>query len=150
MELANRELINMLNNALNAEHAARLQCLSRADFITGYPRRVCDAQNDQAGLIESLGTDAPYSDEFVYSDLSEGNRTFEGDDDEEIRRILEINMRDEENVIELYRKIQKTILDNKKILSSICETLEQDLRLIKESNEILVDQADQLSGFCPV
>ena len=56
----------------------------------------------------------------------------------EITKILEVNLKDEKDAIDLYKKIYKTIIANKDALPYAFETLEHEIRhvIIEEQQHV--------------
>jgi len=133
------ELIVMLNQALKLEHAARIQYLAHAEIIDGQ----CAEK-----IIERLKEIA--SDELEHEEKYRtligaylgGEPTMELDKTyraKETKEILEINLKNEKEAIDFYKKIYKKILDNKDQLPYEFETLEHELR------HIIIDEQEHVT-----
>jgi bacterioferritin (cytochrome b1) len=133
------ELIDMLNQALKLEHAARIQYLAHAEQITGI-----NAEAIIARLKELAGDEAKHEEKFrtlIASFLGgvpcmEMAATHPGKD---IESILDINLKDEKTAIDFYKTILKKIIENKDNLPYEFETLEHEVR------HIILDEQDHVT-----
>jgi len=135
-----KEIIAMLNEALQLEHAARIQYLSHAELVKGI-----NAEPIIARLKEIAGDEEKHEDKFrnmigsyldgvPSMDLAE-THTANGTD-----TILKVNLKDEKAAIDFYKKIYQKVCDNKKDLPYIYETLEHELRhIILDEQEHVVE-----------
>jgi len=134
-----KEVVTMLNRALELEHAARIQYLAHAEKITGLEsepliERLKEIASDEQKHEEKfrtlicsyLGGDASMK-------LAE---TFEADG---IQRILEVNMKGEKDAIDFYKKIYQKIVENKKEFQYEFERLEHELR------HVILDEQEHVS-----
>ncbi|MBU0744588.1 MAG: ferritin-like domain-containing protein [Gammaproteobacteria bacterium] len=146
MENIKVELVEMLNQALRLEHAARIQYLAHAEQISGL--------NSEA-IIERLqelaGDEAKHEEKFrklIASYLGgvpcmEMAATHPGKD---IKSILDINLHDEKTAIDFYKTIYKKVMDNKDKLPYEFETLEHELRHIILDEQEHVTELKTLIG----
>lgn len=133
------DLIKMLNQALELEHAARIQYLAHAELIKGL---------ESGKLIERLKEIA--SDEQKHEEqfrnlignylggeptmgLSETHRA------KDIKSILEVNLKNEKEAIDFYKQIYQKVIDNKKDLQYEFETLEHEIR------HVIIDEQEHVT-----
>jgi len=125
-----KELVGMLNKALELEHAARIQYLAHAELIDGLY-----AEPVMARLREIASDEAKHQEKFrtLIGDylggepsmgLSETHRAIETE------KILEVNIQDEKNAIDYYKQIYEKVVDDKGKLQYEFETLEHEIRHI--------------------
>jgi bacterioferritin (cytochrome b1) len=132
------ELIVLLNQALELEHASRIQYLAHAEQIKGI-----DAEPIIARLKEIAGDEGKH--EGIFRDLV-GNyldgipsmgmaKTHEA---KETMKILKINLAGEKEAVDFYKTIYKKVTENKEKLTYIYETLEHQIRhvIIEEQQHI--------------
>jgi bacterioferritin (cytochrome b1) len=123
-----KELIGMLNHALELEYSARIQYLAHAEAINGLGsepviERLKEIAGDELkheGMFRTLI--AAYLGGEPSMSLAE---TFKAKD---IKKILEVNLKGEKDAVDFYKKIYQKVLDNKKILQYEFETLEHQIR----------------------
>ena len=128
MEEIKKELIVMLNQALEMEHAARIQYLAHAELIKGI-----DAEPIIARLKEIASDEAKHEDKFrdlignyLFGEPSMGiAKTHKA---QEKMEILKINLAGEKEAIDLYKTIYRKVIENKEKLPYIFETLEHEIR----------------------
>jgi bacterioferritin (cytochrome b1) len=133
------ELIDMLNQALKLEHAARIQYLAHAEQITGL-----NAEAIIARLKEIAGDEAKHEEKFralIANYLGgipcmELAETHPGKD---VESILSINLKDEKTAIDFYKLIHKKIIENKDSFPYEFETLEHEVR------HIILDEQEHIS-----
>ncbi|MBD3272189.1 MAG: hypothetical protein GF384_06610 [Elusimicrobia bacterium] len=134
-----KQLVQLLNQALKLEHAARVQYLSHAECIQG---------NGAEPVISRLKEIA--SDEKEHEDMFRnliggylgGIPTMEFGETghaEERKTILEINLNKEKEAIDLYKNIYQKVIENKAELPYSFERLEHDIR------HIVVDEQEHVS-----
>jgi bacterioferritin (cytochrome b1) len=134
-----KELINMLNEALKLEHAARIQYLAHAELLRG----IC-AEKIIERLKEIASDEKEHQDKFrnlignylggePSMELAETHRA------KETKKILEVNLKDEKNAVSFYRQIYQKVIDNKKKLSYEFETLEHEVR------HVIIDEQGHIS-----
>lgn len=134
------ELIDMLNQALRLEHAARIQYLAHAEQITGLNAeaiigRLRELASDEAKHEEKFRTlIASYLGGIPCMEIA---TTHPG---ENIKAILDINLHDEKSALDFYRIIYKKIIDNKDQFPYEFETLEHEIRhVILDEQEHIVE-----------
>ncbi len=132
------ELIVMLNQALEMEHASRIQYLAHAEQIKGV-----DAEPLIARLKEIASDEGKH--EGIFRDLI-GNY-LDGEPSmgiakthkaTERMRILTINLAGEKEAIDYYKTIYKKVTENKEKLLYVYETLEHQIRhvIIEEQQHL--------------
>ncbi len=122
------ELIVMLNQALEMEHAARIQYLAHAELIKGV-----DAEPVIERLKEIASDEAKHEDKFrdLIGNYLDGEpsmgiaRTHKA---KERMAILEINLAGEKEAIDFYKTIYRKVIENKEKLPYVFETLEHEIR----------------------
>ncbi len=130
MENIKETLIKMLNQALELEHAARIQYLAHAELIKGL-----NAEKIIERLKEIASDEAKHEDKFRnlignYLDGEPSMGIAATHKAGEIQQILEVNLKGEKEAIDFYKKIYKTITENKEALPYVFETLEHEVRHI--------------------
>jgi bacterioferritin (cytochrome b1) len=146
MEEIKNELIVMLNQALEMEHAARIQYLAHAELIKGI-----EAEPIIARLKEIASDEAKHEDKFrdlignyLFGEPSMGiAKTHKA---EETLEILEINLTGEKEAIDFYKTIYKKVIENKANLPYIFETLEHEIRHVIIEEEQHVAELSVLLG----
>lgn len=136
MSKLQEELIQMLNQALRLEHAARIQYLAHAEQVKGL-----NAEPLIARFKEIAGDEEKH--EGIFRDLIGnylgGIPTMELDvthQAKNIQEILTINLQAEKDAIDFYKQIYQKIIDNKNNLPYTFITLEHQVRhVIKEEEE---------------
>jgi bacterioferritin (cytochrome b1) len=134
------ELIDMLNQALRLEHAARIQYLAHAEQITGL-----NAESIIARLRELASDEAKHEAKFrtLISDYLDGIPCMEiaaTHPEKEIKAILNTNLHDEKTAIDFYKTIYKKIIENKEAFPYEFETLEHEVRhVILDEQEHVVE-----------
>jgi len=123
-----KELIGMLNHALELEYSARIQYLAHAEAINGLGsepiiERLKEIAGDELkheGIFRTLI--AAYLGGEPSMNLAE---TFKAKD---TKKIIEVNLKGEKDAIDFYKQIYQKVLDNKKSLQYEFETLEHQIR----------------------
>jgi rubrerythrin len=123
-----KELVGMLNKALELEYSARIQYLAHAEAINGLGseplvERLKEIAGDELkheGMFRNLI--AAYLGGEPSMNLAE---TFKAKD---IKKILEVNLKGEKDAVDFYKQIYQKVLDNKKSLQYEFETLEHQIR----------------------
>jgi len=124
------ELVKMLNQALELEHAARIQYLAHAELIQGLVsepiiERLKEIASDEAKHQEKFRTlIGDYLDAEPSMGIAETHRA------KETQEILKVNIKDEKSAIDFYKQIYKKIVDSKNDLQYAFETLEHEVRHI--------------------
>ena len=133
-----KELVDMLNQALRLEHAARIQYLAHAEMIKGE-----NAEKQIERLKEIASDEEKHEGKFrnligsylkgePVMDLAETRRATE------LKNILEINLKGEKDAIDYYKKIYQKVNENKAALPYIFETLEHEIR------HVIVDEQEHV------
>ncbi|HAX61472.1 MAG TPA: hypothetical protein DCX95_02790 [Elusimicrobia bacterium] len=135
-----KELVKMLNRALELEHAARIQYLAHAELIKGekaekITERLKEIASDEQKHEEKfrnlignyLGGEPSMS-------LAETHRA------KSLKDILDVNLKGEKDAIDFYKQIYQKVLDSKKELQYEFETLEHEIRhVITDEQEHVVE-----------
>ena len=135
-----KELIAMLNEALKLEHAARIQYLAHAELIKGI-----NAEPIIARLKEIANDEKEHEDKFrnMIGSYLDGVPTMDLAKTHEAKGtdgILKINVQNEKEAIDFYKKIYQKICENKNELPYVYETLEHELRhIILDEQEHIVE-----------
>lgn len=140
------ELIEMLNQALRLEHAARIQYLAHAEQITGL-----NAEAVISRLQELAGDEAKHEEKFrtLIASYLNGNPCMEmaaTHTGKDTKAILDINLRDEKSAIDFYKIIYNKVVENKAKLPYEFETLEHELRHIILDEQEHVTELKTLIG----
>ena len=140
------ELVDMLNEALEMEHQARIQYLTHATQISGL-----NAEPIIARLKELANDEGKHEEIFrtLIADYLDGVPTMEiapthaGAD---TMSILNINLKDEKGAIDFYSTIYKKIVDNKDQFTYEFNALEHGIRHIIQEEEEHVTELKTLIG----
>jgi len=141
-----KELVSMLNHALELEHAARIQYLAHAELIKGI-----DAEVVIARLKEIASDELKHEEKFreligsylggePVMTLAETHRA------KDIKKILEINLTGEKDAIDFYKKIYQKVVDEKKNLHYEFEALEHTIRHVILDEQEHVTELSLLLG----
>jgi len=134
-----KELVQMLNRALELEHAARIQYLCHAEMIKGINAEpiierlkeiASDEQKHEEIFRELIG--AYLGAEPVMS-LAQTHRA------QETNKILEVNLKGEKDAIDFYKQIFQKVMDNAKSLQYEFETLEHKIR------HVIIDEQEHVT-----
>lgn len=134
-----KELIDMLNKALELEHSARIQYLAHAELIKGMDAEkvierlkeiASDEQKHEEIFRELVGS---YLGGEPVMTLAPTHRAGER------KQILEINLKGEKEAIDFYKQIYQKVLDNKKALPYEFETLEHQIR------HVIIDEQEHVT-----
>jgi len=133
------ELVTLLNQALEKEHAARIQYLAHAELIGGLNaekliERLQEIASDEAkheGMFRTLIGD--YLGGEPSMGLAETHRA------DKIEKILDVNVHDEKDAIDFYKKIYAKVVANKDQLQYEFETLEHELR------HVIIDEQEHVA-----
>ena len=122
------ELIVMLNQALELEHAARIQYLAHAELIKGF-----DAEPVIERLKEIASDEGKHEDTFRdlignYLDGQPSMGIAKTHQAKERVEILTVNLTGERETIDFYKTIYRKVIDNKEKLAYVFETLEHEIR----------------------
>ena len=133
-----KELVKLLNRALELEHAARIQYLAHAELISGLGaekviERIAEIASDEEkhekmfrNLIGSYLGGEPTM------ELAKTHRAIQ------TKKILEVNLKGEKDAIDFYEQIYKKVIDNKKELKYVFETLEHEIR------HVIIDEQEHV------
>lgn len=140
------ELIKMLNAALELEHAARIQYLAHAELIRGLGaekiierlKEIASDEEKHEGIFRNLIGD------YLAGEPSMGIAPTHRA--KETKDILKVNRKNEKEAIDAYRKIYKTITDNKDKLQYVFEKLEHEVRHVINDEEEHVAELTVLLG----
>jgi len=130
MEKSNtkEELIKMLNQALELEHAARIQYLAHAELIKGLNSEklierlkeiASDEEKHESTFRNLIGN---YLDGEPSMGIAKTHRA------KETVEIMEINLKGEKEAVDFYRQIYRKVINGKDKLEYQFETLEHDIR----------------------
>lgn len=138
MEKVKEELIGMLNQALQLEHAARIQYLAHAELIKGSGAEklierlkeiASDEQKHEEQFRNLIGS-------YLGGEPSMGlSKTYTAKD---TKSILEVNLKNEKEAIDFYKQIYQKVIDNKKGLQYEFETLEHEIR------HVIIDEQEHV------
>lgn len=126
--MTKESIVKLLNQALELEHAARIQYLSHAEIIDGINaepliarlKEIADEEQKHEGIFRGLIGD------ILGGMPSMGiAKTFPGRD---ISQILEQNLKNEKEAILFYTKILETLNNEKKDIQFEFQKLEHDVR----------------------
>lgn len=132
------QLLEMLNQALKLEHAARIQYLTHAELVKG-----AGAEKIIERLKEIASDEQEH--EEIFRELIGGYlggeptmglaETFEAKDTKEI---LEVNLKGEKEAVDFYKRIYKKVVENKEHLQYEYETLEHGIR------HVIIDEQEHI------
>lgn len=133
-----KELIDMLNRAVELEYAARIQYLAHAEKIKGF---------NSEPLIERLkeiaGDELKHEEMFrnLVCNYLDGEVTMKLEktyDAQDIKQILEVNLKGEKDAIDFYKQIYKKVVDSRQELQYQFETLEHEIR------HVIIDEQEHV------
>ncbi len=142
-----KELIDMLNQGLRLEHAARIQYLAHAELIKGENAEslikrlqeiASDEQKHEEMFRNLIGN---YLNGEPLMDLAETHRA------NGLKSILEVNLKGEKDAINYYKQVYQKVTENKKDLEYTFERLEHDIRHIIIDEEEHVSELSLLLGL---
>ena len=134
-----KELIGLLNHALELEHAARIQYLAHAELIKGINAEkvierlkeiASDEQKHEGMFRELIGS---YLGGEPVMSLAETHKA------KETKKILEVNLKGEKDAIDFYKQIYQKVMDNKKSFRYEFETLEHSIR------HVIIDEQEHVT-----
>jgi bacterioferritin (cytochrome b1) len=133
-----KQLIEMLNHALELEHAARIQYLAHAELIGGL-----GAEKIVERLKEIAGDELKHEEMFrnligSYLGGEPSMSLAETHKAKDIKKILEVNLKGEKDAIDFYKQMYQKVLDNKKEFQYEFETLEHEIR------HVIVDEQEHV------
>jgi bacterioferritin len=137
--MTKKELVEMLNEALELEHAARVQYLSHAEQVDGL-----NAEPIIARLKEIADDEKKHQEMFrdMIGNYLGGIPSMcigETHCAEPIKGILEINLKDEQHAVDVYERIMEKIKEMKKELKYEYYQLEHNIR------HIIMDEQEHIS-----
>jgi bacterioferritin (cytochrome b1) len=140
------ELIKMFNQALELEHAARIQYLAHAELIKGL-----NAEKIVERLKEIASDEAKHEDKFRnlignYLDGEPSMAIAKTHRAGETKQILEVNRKSEKDAIDFYKTIYQKVNENKDKLPYVFETIEHELRHIILDEQEHVTELSVLLG----
>ena len=140
-----KELVKMLNRALELEHAARIQYLAHAEKVKGLNsepiverlKEIASDEQKHEEMFRSLISN------YLGGEVSMGiAETYEARD---VKEILEVNLRGEKEAVDFYKQIYKKVVDSKNELQYEFETLEHQIRhVIIDEQEHIVELSNLL------
>lgn len=140
MTPTDKELVDMLNQALAMEYACYVQYLDHATKVKGlYAEKIIERleelASDEAEHAEKLRTlISDYLDGETIMSLAEPKKA------KEISAILKIDIQSEKQAIDLYKKIYQKIIDNKDNFQYIFVKLEHEIRhIIMDEEEHIIE-----------
>lgn len=134
-----KELIGMLNHALELEYSARIQYLAHAEAIKGLGaepiigrlKEIAQDELKHEGMFRELI--ATYLEGELSMSLAETNKA------KDTKRILEVNLKGEKDAIDFYKQIYQKVIENKKSLPYEFETLEHQIR------HVIIDEQEHVT-----
>lgn len=132
-------ITKFLNQALELEHAARIQYLAHAEIVDGINaepiiarlKEIASDEEKHEGIFRELVGD------FLGGVPSMAvAKTYPGKD---IKQILEQNLKNEKEAIDIYTKILDTIYNEKKSLPYEFQKLEHDVR------HVIIDEQEHVA-----
>ncbi|MBU1927153.1 MAG: ferritin-like domain-containing protein [Gammaproteobacteria bacterium] len=142
----NQELIDMLNQALRLEHAARIQYLAHAELVSGI-----NAEGIVARLKELASDEAEHEEKFrtLIGNYLGGEPTMELAEThraKDVPSILKTNLQNEKEAIDFYKEIYRKIVESKDQLPYCFTTLEHEVRHIILDEEEHISEISNLIG----
>jgi len=135
-----KELVTMLNHALELEHAARIQYLAHAELISG------PGAEAVIGRLKEIASDELKHEE-IFRNLIGGYLGGEPSmalapthQAKDRKQILEVNLKGEKDAIDFYKQVYSKVLDSREDLHYEFETLEHGIRhVILDEQEHIVE-----------
>ncbi|MFA4984681.1 MAG: ferritin-like domain-containing protein [Candidatus Omnitrophota bacterium] len=134
-----KELVKKLNQALELEHAARIQYLAHAELIKGLGgekiiERLKELAADETRHQEQFrNLIASYLGGEPSMGLAQTHKATE------TKGILEVNLGNEKDAIDFYKEIYKQVIENKESLQYEFETLEHEIR------HVIIDEQEHVT-----
>ena len=134
------KLAALLNQALELEHAARIQYLAHAELIKGLNaekiieriKEIASDEEKHEGIFRNLI--GSYLNAKPSMGIAPTHPAIE------TAKILEINLKNEKEAVDLYQQIYRRIMDSKDDLPYVFETLEHQIRhIILDEEEHIVE-----------
>lgn len=141
-----QELVKMLNRGLELEHAARIQYLAHAELISGpgaekIIERLKEIASDEASHEEKFrNLIGGYFGEEPSMGMAPTHRA------RDVKAILGINLKNEKEAIDFYKKTYALVIEKKGELKYEFETVEHELRHIIIDEEEHVVELSLLLG----
>lgn len=134
-----KELVDMLNQALQLEHAARIQYLAHAEKVSGPGSEMVINR-----LKEIASDELEHEEKFremigAYLGGVPTMSLAETHDAKDRTDILNVNLEDEKHAIDFYKQVYKKVLENRDDLQYEFETLEHELR------HVIIDEQEHVS-----
>ena len=147
MENVKEQLIKMLNQALELEHAARIQYLAHVELVKGI-----NAEKIIERLKEIASDEEKHEGKFrnMIGNYLEGEPSMgiaQTHKAKETTQILEVNLKDEKAAIDFYKTIYKKVIENKEGLPYVFETLEHEIRHVVIEEEQHVTELSVVLGL---
>ena len=133
-----KELITMLNRALELEHAARIQYLAHAELVSGLGaeaiiERLKEIASDELKHEEKFrNLIGSYLGGEPTMGLAETHRA------KDVKKILEVNLKGEKEAIDFYKQIYRKVIESQRDLQYQFETLEHEIR------HVIVDEQEHV------
>jgi bacterioferritin (cytochrome b1) len=133
-----KELITMLNRALELEHAARIQYLAHAELVNGLGaeaivERLKEIASDELKHEEKFrNLIGSYLGGEPTMGLAETHRA------KDVKKILEVNLKGEKEAIDFYKQIYRKVIESQRDLQYQFETLEHEIR------HVIVDEQEHI------
>lgn len=142
-----KELVDMLNHALELEHAARIQYLAHAELLKGI-----NAETVIARLKEIASDELKHEEIFreligAYLGGEPVMSLAETHKARDMKKILEVNLKGEKDAIDFYKKIHQKVIENRKNLQYEAEALEHQIRHVILDEEEHVTELSLLLGI---
>ena len=139
MENIKKELVEMMNRALELEHAARIQYLSHAELLDGL-----NSEKLVERLKEIAGDEKEHEDKFrkmigSYLYGVPSMKIAETHVANGAKNIFEVNLKGEKDAVDFYKQIYKKINEEKDKLKYEFTTLEHELR------HIIIDEEEHIA-----
>jgi bacterioferritin (cytochrome b1) len=133
-----KELIEMLNRAVELEYAARIQYLAHAEKIKGV-----NSEPLVERLKEIAGDELKHEEMFRnlvcnYLDGEVSMKIEKTYDANNLKQILEVNLKGEKDAIDFYKQIYKKVIEAKQDLQYEFETLEHEIR------HVIIDEQEHV------
>jgi rubrerythrin len=137
-EKIKKEIAEMINKAVELEYAARIQYLAHAEKVKGlYSEPIVERLKEIASdelkheeIFRHLVTN------YLNSDVSVNLEKIY--DANNIKQILEVNLKGEKDAISYYKQIYKKVVENKDSLLYEFETLEHQIR------HVIIDEQEHV------
>jgi rubrerythrin len=139
MNKIHQELVDMLNQALRLEHAARIQYLAHAELVSGLNAEkiverlqeiASDEEKHEGKFRELIGT-------YLGAEPTmEMEKTHQA---KELNDILNINLGNEKEAIDFYKKIYRLVMDNRGEFPYTAEKLEHEIR------HVIIDEQEHVT-----